>query len=401
MQSSIQSPDVSVQNLDAIPVRTFNIRCLAAVLAFGALGPFVLLIGPALANQLAVQLGATPSQIGTYFFVELGAFSFATLPSYYWLKRIDARKVAIICTALYCVGNALTAWLPLSFTGLLCLRAVTGVTAGTLLVLALAAAGHSDNRDRTYALLITAQIVASAVGLWLFPRLFASYGMAVLYLALAVLVVLASPLINGFAIVNDEVKTHVTSERATVRNIALAILAVLAFYISIGGVWTFAGKAAAAAGFDAQATGTLLAIASAMGIAGAGAASYFGGRVARKSTLYSGYAILTVSVVGLGWMHGLFGYAASALLFKFSWTFVLPFVFACAANKDPSGRLISTINATAGAGLAIGPLIAGYMLDAGVRLATVFTGGAVACVFSLVCILLVERTISGSRAVKV
>ena len=65
------------------PVRTtFSASTLAAVVAFAAITPLVLLVAPAVAAQLGMQLGLSASQIGTYFFVELGALSAATLPSY-------------------------------------------------------------------------------------------------------------------------------------------------------------------------------------------------------------------------------------------------------------------------------------------------------------------------------
>ncbi|AJX72770.1 major facilitator family transporter domain protein [Burkholderia pseudomallei MSHR840] len=72
----------------------FTSGTLAALVAFAAITPLLLLVAPAVAGQLGAQLGLSASQIGTYFFVELGAFSAATLPSYLWLGRIDARRIA-------------------------------------------------------------------------------------------------------------------------------------------------------------------------------------------------------------------------------------------------------------------------------------------------------------------
>ena len=103
---------------------------LAALVVFAAITPLLLLVAPAVAGQLATQLGLSASQIGTYFFVELGAFSLATVPSYLWLGRVDARRVAACAVTLFGAGNLLTAlWMP-GFAALLALRAVTALGGG-------------------------------------------------------------------------------------------------------------------------------------------------------------------------------------------------------------------------------------------------------------------------------
>ena len=54
-------------------------------------------------------------------------------------------------------------------------------------------------------------------------------------------------------------------------------------------------------------------------------------------------------------------YAIAALLFKFTWTFVLPFILARVAGLDNSGRLMNSINLVIGGGrrLRMGAELAG------------------------------------------
>ena len=56
-------------------------------------------------------------------------------------------------------------------------------------------------------------------------------------------------------------------------------------------------------------------------------------------------------------------YAIAALLFKFTWTFVLPFILARVAGLDNSGRLMNSINLVIGGGMAAGPALAGALLQ--------------------------------------
>lgn len=382
--------------------REFATSTLLSLVVFAAITPLLLLVAPAVAAQLGGQLGLSASQIGTYFFVELGAFSCATLPSLLWLGRVDARRVAAIATAVFCIGNFATAVLMPGFVALLVLRALTALGGGTLMVLCMTSAATSGNRDRVYGLWVVGQLVAGALGLFVLPHLFDAFGLRALYVALAVLALIASPLTRGFDPAlggasgkqAQQVASGVngSSTGSTWFLATLVIGGVLAFYLAIGGVWTFASKAASLAGLDAGHTGELLAIASVMGIVGAACASFIGNRVARAAMLLTGYAILVAALLGLSAHPGSTGYAAAIFAFKFAWTFVLPFILAAAAKTDTSGRLIATLNFVIGAGLAVGPLIAGFLLDAGAGLNTLFQGAAVISALSFVCLLRVERS---------
>ncbi|AXF20917.1 MFS transporter [Burkholderia pyrrocinia] len=379
------SPDVA-RSLDG-RASTFARSTLVALVVFAAITPLLLLVAPTVAAQLATQLGLSASQIGTYFFVELGAFSLATVPSYLWLGRIDARRVAAFAIALFGAGNLLTAlWMP-GFAALLALRAVTALGGGSLMVLCMTSAATSMNSDRVYGLWVVGQLIAGAIGLFVLPHVFAAFGLRALYVALAALALLAAPLSRGFPSSLGARTAPAQTARGDATHtprsfIALAVGAVLTFYLAIGSVWTFASRAAAEAGLDPQSTGNVLAIASVMGIAGAALASCAGGRVARRAMLAAGYALLAASLVALAAMRHTGGYSAAIFAFKFAWTFVLPFILATVAQIDTSGRLVATLNFVIGAGLAAGPLLAGLMLDAGGTMRALFAAATAVAIVS-------------------
>nr|WP_175800305.1 MFS transporter [Burkholderia anthina] len=375
---------------------TFARSTLVALVVFAAITPLLLLVAPAVAGQLATQLGLSASQIGTYFFVELGAFSLATVPSYLWLGRVDARRVAAYAIALFGVGNLLTAvWMP-GFVALLALRAVTALGGGSLMVLCMTSAATSKNSDRVYGLWVVGQLIAGAIGLFVLPHVFVAFGLRALYVALAVLAVIAAPLSRGFPATLGARATPAQTTRDAASHpprlyVALAIGAVLTFYLAIGSVWTFASRAAAQAGLDPQSTGNVLAIASVMGIAGATLASCAGGRVARRTMLAAGYALLAASLVALAALPHASGYSAAIFAFKFAWTFVLPFMLATVAQIDKSGRLVATLNFVIGAGLAAGPLLAGLLLDAGGTMHALFAIATAVAIASFAALRHIDR----------
>lgn len=370
--------------------RELPLSTIAAIVLFSAITPLVLLIAPALAVQLGLELKLSPAEIGNFFFVELGAMSLATLPSYWWLPRIEGRVVAAVAAAIFLAGNAATAILHPSYGGLLLLRAITAFGGGTLMVLCMTTAATARNRDRVYGLWVVGQLVAGAVGLVVLPHLFAVYGMRALYGLLTVAALICLPLIPCF-LPRDVIRARqaagsehgaVAGEDSLPRAL-LCALAVFMFYIAIGGAWTFASSSAASMGFSPEASGTVLAIASAMGIVGALLASMLGGVMSRATMLWAGYGILIASLVLLCLDQGAWAYVAALLAFKFAWTFVIPFVLAAVAAIDRSRKLMASVNLMIGGGLAVGPLLAGVMVQALGRSTPMFAAAAVVAVGSL------------------
>jgi predicted MFS family arabinose efflux permease len=365
-----------------------------ALVAFAAVTPMALLVAPALAAQLGTEMGIGPSQIGTYFFVENGAFSAASLLSLFWLGRLNVRIVGLIALAVFILGNFITPMVLPDYTDLLLMRAVTGFGGGTLMVLSMISAQDAENPDRVFGYWVVGQLVAGAVGLALLPHLFAAYGLASFYIVLGAVTLLLSPLYKGFLapVASETSKSNAATPGSRFVVLAiLAVVAILAFYVAIGGVWTFASMAATQAGIEGASVGTILAIASLFGIAGSMIAAFLGGRAARRAMLLLGYAILVASIVAVATLHGGPAYIVAICAFKFAWTFVLPFIIAEAASRDRSGRLVASTTLIIGTGLSLGPLFAGNLLEASWSLDSVFIAAALCGGLSFACLLISPR----------
>lgn len=141
------------------------------------------------------------------------------------------------------------------------------------------------------------------------------------------------------------------------------MLAVLTFYISLSAVWTFIGTIGSGAGLSPTQVGLVLAAATVFGIIGAGGAALRGTQRPDRLAVWLGYALLIASVLLLTGHPLLVRYAIAALLFKFTWTFVLPFILARVAALDNNGRLMNSINLVIGGGMAAGPALAGALLQ--------------------------------------
>ena len=367
---------------------------LVALVAFAAITPMALLVAPALAAQLGMELGIGPSEIGTYFFVENGAFSAASLLSLFWLGRANVRSVGLIALAVFIAGNLATPLVLPDYTNLLLIRAFTGFGGGTLMVLSMVSGQDAGNPDRVFGYWVVGQLVAGAVGLFLLPYLFAGFGLKSFYVALGLLTLLLSPLYRGFLAPTASAAARSRSGAGTGFHLVaiLTVAAILAFYVAIGGVWTFASMAATQSGIANESIGGILAVATLFGIAGAMLATWLGGRSARQAMLWLGYAILVLSVAALALLSGTTAYVVAICAFKFAWTFVLPFIIAEVAGRDPSGKLLASTSLIIGTGLSLGPLFAGLMLGAAWTLGTVFIAAAVCGVLSFACLFLSPKS---------
>ena len=254
---------------------------LAAIVLFAAITPTILMTAPAVAAQLATQWQLSPSQIGDLFSTELGAMSLATLPALWWLKRVDWRRAALLAGLLFIAANLLS-MLARDYPILLALRFCSALAGGSLMIICLSSAASTANPGRVYGLWVMGQLVVGAIGLSILPRLFEHYGLSACYLILAALMTLFLPLARHFP--QGSPAPEKAAERIALASrwkAALGILGLLSFYVSLSGVWTFIGSISSHAGLSAEASGEILALATVMGIVGAGCASLIGDRLPR------------------------------------------------------------------------------------------------------------------------
>jgi predicted MFS family arabinose efflux permease len=131
-------------------------------------------------------------------------------------------------------------------------------------------------------------------------------------------------------------------------------------------------------------------MASLLGIAGALSATLLGGRKQFRLLLIGGYAVMIAGILMLTGSPDETRFTLAALGFKYAWTFALPFILASLASIDRNGQLMSLVNLVIGGGLALGPLIAGRMIEELHGFQAVLLGSALFAFLSLVLILLLQ-----------
>lgn len=355
---------------------------IAALVLLSAISPAILLIAPAVVGALVTGSGLTPQAAGLVISAELGAMALVTFSTLWWMRFWNWRTAIRCCLAIMVVGNLGSAQSVDSGTMLAFWRFVSGLGSGSVIILCMVTIGQTRQRERNYGWWVVGQLVLGAVGLKMLPGILPQYGLESVYLFLAATSAAMLPLAR--LLPEAGACAPAPGNRRSYRLVSVAgLAAVVLFYISLGGVWAYVERIADQAGMAPQDIGNALTIATLFGIAGSLAATWMGGRWGCLAPLVLGYAMLGGSIVLLQAPLSESTYLFATSVFKFAWTFALPFLLASIAAHDASGRLVVLANFMIGAGLSIGPAAAGATLAAAPDYSGVLTLGIVGSLVSL------------------
>lgn len=358
---------------------------IASVVLLAAVVPAVLLVAPVLVGSMVKELAFTPQQAGYVITAELGAMALATLPALVWMPHVDWRVAVRACLLFMVAGNVVAQFVD-TFAALLVVRFVTALAGGSIMLVCMATIGMTRAHERNFGWWVLGQLVVGAIGLKLLPYVLPTFGLAVFFLALVVLLGALLPAAAALPHGTAAVPRPQGQVRIRWRLGSVGLASVLAFYVGLSGVWTYIERIANQAGIDAITIGNTLAIASLLGIAGSAAATGLGKRLGRVPPIVTGFLLLVGAVATLLLPLDPLLLLGATCAFKFAWTFVLPYLLACLTALDPSGRLIVVANLMIGGGLAIGPALAALTLDVAPDYSAVPALGIAAGLLSLILI---------------
>ncbi|WP_418907709.1 MFS transporter [Glutamicibacter endophyticus] len=346
----------------SISTRTTERNIYIYIAAISAVLNAVLLVAPILASKLSADLGLEPAQVGLIASVELGCFSLATVPAFLWLRKVNIRKLTFWCLLVVITGNVLSSMTD-SFGSLLAVRAVTSFAAGSIIVVILSLSAKAANPSRAYGLFVVSQLAMGAIILFLFPVIYAQRSVSAVYLTLAALAALC--LFCTLCVKGNELHA-VPGERAAVQRrvfpFACALIAVLGFYVALGGVWTFMGQIAIASQIPLDTASSMIGIATLFGVAASFVSTLVGENSRARYFVLGGFVLMGISIAFLYGMPGLIRFVLAAVLFKIAWSWLLPFLLA-EVSRVGGPQVMNATNMVIGGGLAIGPMLAGTILQ--------------------------------------
>ncbi len=368
----------------AIPIDSK--RALAALAASNTLGVLVLYVIPLLVGATSDGFHAREGTSGIVSSWELGVMAAASMLLAARYERLDKRRWSLAGMVLFLLGYGLSIWSLTTaqwYTFLLA-RGVVGAGEGILFGVSSGLAAQTARPDRTFAWFSGSHIATSVVCFWALPVASESLGPPGAFLTMAVIGLLATPLMLWTpdpSIVRD-LHAPAPKERFG-RTAVLLLLSVGSLNLGLNVLFPFTERIAISIGFTLAEIGRILSWGAVLSIIGPIAAGRYAASGGRTWTL--GLGALSQVVAAF-----IFVYSASHVLWAGAYVvssaalmYFMPLLYGLVAFYDRTGRINAAAASISAWTSALAPLLAGLLLNAGgsYRLLGWLTASAYAAIF--------------------
>ena len=338
-----------------------NYSVLTILSLLSACGAAVYFIAPLLVGGYVTQLGFSNQQGGYIISAELAGFAVAPIPAAIWVRRISWRTALYLAAGSIILMNLVTSSLT-GFSLFLVVRFLSGFAAGIQLAVCMAVIHRTLDPDRNLGYWFGLQLLAGSVGVIFLPGLIADFSVGSVFLLLAGLHALLLLFIRFIPDSREiEQLPEVKATGSVPVLVALGFAGLFLFEAGIMGVWTYYERIGNAGGIAAQTIGYALSASLFLGFIGSMAAAALSTRFNRliPAAAGTGLAIFCTGLLLTDFSTA--AYVISIGLFSFAWYFTLPYLMACIANVDATGRLLILSNLVTGLGTSVGPACAAFL----------------------------------------
>ncbi len=342
-------------------------RLLSSAFASGiGVGYLPLLVLPWTIGALMARTGRSESWAGWMATVEIGALALSSLATSRYAAKPGRRWVGVSGLVAAIVANIVSVLATPGSAVFLVARVISGAGFGACVAVGNATAAGSLNPTRAFATLWFLMALWQPVVFAAAPRAIAAIGLSGSYELMACAGLLFLPLV---ARVPDPQLT--TSTTAIVERLdrsrlaALLMIAFAAFWLREALVYAMSERLAAAQSLDGRQLGTILGVASVLGLLGPVLAARLKGGTPSPAMLCAGLAAAFATSVVMALGFSAWTFSAAALLAPAVGFFGASLLSGLAGSLDSSGRLAAL---GAGTGLlseAMGPIAGGSLVAAG------------------------------------
>ena len=360
--------------------------------AADGLGQVTLIVLPFMISALVTSFGFSLTEAGIVLSIEMGVLSVVGLAVAPLMGRISRNKVAIYGAVFAVIGNLASLVFADSVTQLAVYRAIAGLGYGLALAAGNAAASNSATPELLYEHKTVLSVATFMAGFLLVPSLVSHFGATGLFITLAAFSALLIPLLLMLPDYQepDTVETD-SSEQALLTTIkiplmvtVIAVAALAAYSVRESLAWSAVDQIGINLGMSSEQVGAWFAIGTLIALAGP--------LIVARLRLWIGAAI--PAIVGAA-LSGAYTYLvvvadsqsifkAMLLVWPFIYFFTVAVMMGIASKIDPQGRLVAACGGGLLLAYAVGPAIAGYLQDAGGKVAM----GYFAIIVSTVSVLL-------------
>lgn len=311
--------------------------------------------------------------IGWLLSADMIANAIANVTARYWITRGNWRRTALGFITLIAAANLMCIGVE-DFVLLMILRLMAGFAGGGLTSLAVAGIARSGEPDRYFGIALSIQVFMGGLLLFASPSLLGEFGNASIYIALAMLALIAIPFLR--TIPNEQLKARLpipetdkvpfgvkTSVQFPVILPFLGFFGVILFFAGMNSIWAFAENIGTQLGIEEQFIATTLSLSLLISMGGSLFAAYLAGKVKRLAPIVLGVSSIALAVISFFWVQGNWAFFVAINVFNFGYNFVIPFQSGWIASFDIKGENIVLLPAVQGAGISIGPVLSGFIIN--------------------------------------
>lgn len=344
---------------------------------------------PAIVQGMVEFMGVDEVHAGYVTGAEIMGLMIGTVIFAFIANMFNWKRVLGFALVLTILANILTAVFG-NGGNLLPLRAAAGLGAGLITAVGFASLANTLKPGRNYGWLIACVIGFSAIGFELIGYIYGLGGYLAFIWVYAGLTI-CSLLALRFLTSDHDEKLPAESDGQQSSLFAglnlLALISVLLFFIAYMSAWTYLSFIGQGSGLDEGQVNRVFAISQAFGVAGALSISMLGERVNHKLLAV---LIFGAGIVGIYLFRSQSNYAtffALNAIFQFCWNAGQPLLLTIIASRQSTGKLLRFAIPLQFIGMAIGPIVAAFVLDMTDSYLTVLIVSVVAAVVSLLAIL--------------
>ena len=361
----------------------------AAFLAFLATaGLFYVNIMAALVDGLVSGLAFTDAQAGQVAAVNTYGAAFGAAVSIFTIARFDWRKTSILCLVILVAIDLLSilSTTPMTMIGV---RTLHGLVGGLLIGTGMGVIGRTANPDRSFGMLLFVQFGLGGLGVMFLPRLVPLYGVAPLFLSLALFSLVTLCMMPFLPDYPPRSVAAPIKKAGTVQwtPLVLTISALFLCQAANMGLLAYIFRLGTESGLSRDMTSGALGLATWVALAGPLLVMVLGRRFGRFPLLLAGMLLTLGGNALFHWSQ--FGeiYLLANCATGITWGLVVPYLFGMTAEFDGTGRTAAAASVISKLGLASGPLVASMMLGGGAGFAELINTALAALVLAMLLML--------------
>ena len=362
---------------EPVPLTRPNV---ASALGLGSVGLLILGIQPVVLEPLVRFGRLDEASLGSVATIEILTIAIGSVVGARLLRPLPARVVVLASLLPFAAANVAMHWLT-GLIPLLAARALSGLSGGMLVGLAVVAIARGQRPERLSAAFLVMQTLMQLCLAALIPTIAQHLLPADIgFIALALLGVASLPalLFLPLRLAPPRLATGVPAPVDATAWVALAGCG--AYLVAIVAVWAYFGVWEHQIGMSEQAIGTTAALSLGAQVLGAAAAGWLGPLLSSRPALLLTGALQISVVLGLLHWSAPAAQIALALAFGFLWLFALPLQTRLLIDVDPTRRAVLHLAAAQLTGSAAGPTLAGLFVTTGRVDGALWTGVVVLAV---------------------